>query len=420
MDELKKTLVNNLSEVDGVIQKILWLQVVVIIIYGLLFYNGLEIKHQIDDLQSESEEISNLLCGFAWVDSLSYFFVKHPNLSQQYLSNLRQIKDGLDKLSYVDSQHFGAVVNSYIEIAPNWRNALSRNVVQHVEKLAQQGLEPVKNHIGVIEELTKTPPLDRLSDAATHREYLEPLPALIDTLHKLINKVYPQTVSLQEANRGLIDFMDKHDYPQQMPSLLSVKEAVNDVNLFIRKHETIFSDSLQTIKDYQNKLTEKIRELDPQKGKVRLPFIEQPVSVKLAFNFGLPILIFLNHLFLLYLIKKEHLHLAIKKNKTGKNTETEPQKNISSKLDIYLTPTFLNFLFTCDISSVLITVTRLFFYMLEIAVALMGVIIFWYLLEFLPISERTSYFSLALTALLLLIHICQVFYIYRRTKKLSS
>ncbi|UCE04723.1 MAG: hypothetical protein JSW07_13990 [bacterium] len=420
MDNFKSSLIKNLSVVDTKIQKILWIQLIVIIVYGLLLFDGLKTKRQIDVLTRQLDETINLRSRFAWLDSLSFVLVKHSYLLQQYQTYLEGFNNKLERLQGVDrvSDYYNVVVESYRVIDPIWRDVQSWNVIAHVKKLAQQGSRLIDQQFDLVEQLNQPQPLDSVHQAVNIRQSLKPLPTIIDTLKLLINKIYPSAIVSYDTLHGLIDFLNRHNHPQQLPSLDSVKTAVNDFKLFARTYE-LSPDSLVVLKKRQVIIADSIRIKDQQKGKINLSFIEQEVSVKFAFKFGLPLLVFFNHLLFLLLRKKASLHKAFVSVKSKKDKKIPIENSNGSELHIHLSPTFLNFLFIRDTSTMLKTINWVFFFLLEFAVLLLGILIYWYLLAFFPASEMISFATLIIMGLFLLINIVQIFSIYIRTIKIK-
>jgi hypothetical protein len=72
-----------------------------------------------------------------------------------------------------------------------------------------------------------------------------------------------------------------------------------------------------------------------------------------------------------------------------------------------------------DTSAILKVINWLFFFILEIAVLLLGIAIFWYLIAFLPVSETISLVTLIIMGIFLFINIVQIFSICVRTVRIK-
>jgi hypothetical protein len=419
MENDKTALVENLAEVDAAIQKLLLVQVVVVIVYALLFFDGLAIKKETEALQRQSQTTAELLSRFAWLDSLSAVFARHPAAGQEYQTYLGQFRNSLSRLRNIDpgSYYYAVVVDSFLTIDPGWQVARSQDVFAHVQKLAQRGGALIDQQLYAVKQLRQPQPLDNLAQAVDLRKALEPSPGLLDTMRLLVNKVYPEISAFRGSYRGLPQFLSERGHPQSLPPLTEVEKAIHDVTLFVRAHDLPATD-LDGLKNHQEALADSIRANEQQKGKIYLTIVEQSVSVKLAFELGLPLLVFFNHLLLLLLGKKVHLHKTLRNGTATAEGVTDRKKSGTAELSTRLSPTLLNFLFTGETSVLLKGITWIFFCVFEIAVILLGLAIFWYLLGFLPAAERSSSIFLNVTAVFLLIHVVQVLGICVRVGKI--
>ncbi len=407
MNDHQNALINNLTGVDSTIQKLLLIQLLAIIIYGLLFLDGLTIKRETDAFQSQLEGTNELLTSFAWLDSLASICNRYPSLSQQYQIALDKLQNRLRQLQRLESSsYYGNIVENTFRLDyPEWRRVRSQDLLDHVDILAERSTRIINQQIWLIQRLRRSPPIDSLKETITIRKYLEPIPALFDTLGPLVDKAYPEDAGSYKKFSTLFDSLYIQQYSQELPSLSSVENAVNKVSRFYQSND-IDSLDLSGLVEFRDALTDSIHAKENQKGELKLAFIEQPVSVKLAFNLALPILIFFNHLLLLSLGKKSQLHNELK-------------QNMSSTMSIHLSPTFFNFLFTGN-SIFLRIITWVFFFLLEVSVAVLGIVIFWYLLLFLPTSEGRLLITLIPTGIFLLIHEVQVISIFVRAANIKT
>jgi len=421
MDDYQNTIVKNLSGVDSSIQKLLLIQIIAIFLYGLLFFDGLAIKRETDALNRQLESTNELLSRFAWLDSLSNVYKSHPGLSQRYQVYLEQFQNRLLQLQRLrHSTYYGDLAeNAFILDYHDWRKVRSPNIISHVNSLARRGRKIINQQQELTQHLYRSPPIDSLNQAIKIRKHLEPLPALFDTLGPLVDKVFPEDDGSYKKFCFLLDSLGILTRPIKLPSISALETAVNDVSLFCQSQD-IDSCNLGGLHDFRKALTDSIHTKENQKGKIRFVFIEQPVSVKLVFYVALPVLIFLNHLLLLLFRKKGHLHRELTKSISSKHGKSESQISDDFNLSIYLSPAFLNFLFTRDTSIFLRIITWVFFFLLEITVGVLGLVVFWYLLMFLPTAESKSLITLILTGILLLIHAVQIIFIYIRVAKIRA
>jgi len=420
MNENKTGLFNILSSVDTKIQKILWVQLVAIIVYGLLFLDGFGTRHKSSMLQRNLDETVALRSQFVWLDSIATIFIKHPELGNKYQSYFKEFDYYLFSLKNLktSSLFYNSVFRYLTGVDSTWWDVQSSKIIEYVNNLAQQGGQSIQNQLYVVNVLRQSPPVNSLLRNTKFIKSIEPLPAFIDTLRSLIVKVFPQVKDLHEPIRGLSDFLKKNNKTQTVPSAESVEKSINDLTLFSQR-QGLKSASLSDLQDHQKVLADSIRAIDQRKGKIKLSFVEQEVSVKFAFKCGLPLLVFLNHLLLLLLRKKASLHKAFVDVKSKKDKKIPVENSNGSELHIHLFPTFFNFLFMRDTSAMLKIINWLFFFILEIAVLLLGIAIFWYLIAFLPVSKTISLVTLIIMGIFLFINIVQIFSICVRTIRIK-
>ena len=420
MNENKASLFNILSTVDTRIQKILWVQLVAIIVYGLLFLDGFETRRKSGMLQRSLEETVALRSQFVWLDSLATIFVEYPELGNKYQSYFKEFDNYLYLLKNLktSSLFYNSVFRYLTGVDSTWWDVQSSKIIEYVKNLAERGEQPIKNQLYTVNLLRQPPPADSLLRNSVFIKSIKQLPTFIDTLRLLIVNVYPQAKDLREPIRGLSDFLAKNNRTLNLPSGESIDKSINDLILFKQTHQVKFA-SLSALQDHQKALADSIRAIDQRKGKINLSFVEQEVSVKFAFKCGLPLLVFFNHILLLFIRKKASLHKVFMDVKPKKDKKIPVENSNGSELSIHLSPTFFNFLFMHDTSAILKVINWLFFFILEIAVLLLGIAIFWYLIAFLPVSETISLVTLIIMGIFLFINIVQIFSICVRTVRIK-
>lgn len=392
--------IEKVAAVDRVIQKVFLIQCGAILIYGLLLFEGLEVKKQIDRQKRWSHEVHNLLSPFGWIDSLATLS-SDPIFSNQYLKNLQKFRKKLQALQQESPYSDPRVVAYFVSINPHLRTKQTSEIIKVIKETSYQGAVLITHQLDLIKQLIETKTFDDLGRSMLLLQLFAPYPKYLNDLYLLANKMFPN-IFAQRKLVSLRSYLARNHQVESLPaSKDSLLNALENLKAFVRtkKIEEVDAKHIMTsaLKKYQLALQDSIKTNQKRKGKIKLAITEKEFSVRYAFYFAVPLFFFLSHFLILSLQKKKRLQVYL--------TEHGADQAL---LEMTLAPTFLNYLYTADASKVLKLITGSFVALLCLVYAFVGVSVIWFVFLFLPAASTPDPMIILGVPTLILVHLGQI------------